>query len=124
MHNLCTHGQHLLVEMMFNRGAELNVKDRYNVTPIMCAAYNDHWHVVRSVSCRDKVEINTINMWDKKSLLHILASSTIELNAEQLNTIVHKCKALVNVQCSNGDTPLHIAVRNIKPLNIDVLLGE
>lgn len=72
---------------MWLSGANFDVVDNCNVSPVMAAAYGKKWDVVDKLVSENKVKIDTISAFDEKSLLHLIASSDNTLMLEILRLL-------------------------------------
>jgi ankyrin repeat protein len=75
-------------------------------TPLHIAAYGGHLEIVKKLSDRENMNFNAQNKTYGETPLH----RAIEANAmEVFDVLVHHPKVDVNVENTDGNTPLHLA---------------
>ncbi|RNA20216.1 myotrophin [Brachionus plicatilis] len=47
LHYACDYGQKEIIEYLLNRGANINVQDKYNISPLLAAIWENHVSCVK-----------------------------------------------------------------------------
>ena len=101
----CRDGRLSLVHALIQHGANVRGSTNYSDTPVMEAARNDHWDVVKALVIEYDYDVN-IRDSGGSSLLHI---ATAKGNKEAIEMLVNDCGMSVSLVDEGGNTPLHVA---------------
>jgi hypothetical protein len=77
-------------------GADINVTDNCNVSPVMVLAYSDEWSIIEKLIREHPVNLNYINLFDNWTILHIAAAS--EVLDDRTKFILDSANSYINYQ--------------------------
>ncbi|KAJ9458065.1 putative ankyrin repeat protein L93 [Diplonema papillatum] len=105
LHCACACGSVALVELLHQRGADLNIISKQGNTPLLVGAAKEQ--VVVEYLCRNGAQVNIAN-YDGTTPLHRAAEAA---NFDVVQYLVHH-EALVNAADGNGATPMVLAIQS------------
>ena len=73
----------------------MNSLDKYNVSPIMAAAYAGQWEFVAYLISSYHIDLDNVNTLDGRTILHLYAA---DYHKKEFPQIVFAAKDLVNHQ--------------------------
>ena len=97
--------------LLFERGAEVNRRDKHNQTPLLLALGRD-WFKLMRILLERGADTNAQN-YNGKTPLHILLECQTNNEEEALNSarLLFERGANVNRRDNDNETPLHLAMR-------------
>ncbi len=118
LHNAAYYGAHKVIQLLFKKNAQIDLKSSNGITPLYCAASGGHTEIVEMFLARD-TEVNSLSR-DEWSSLHGAAFGG---HTETVKTLLHH-NAHINQISKSGCSSLHLAAEQGKTKVIEILLDN
>jgi ankyrin repeat protein len=118
LHRAASHGHDTVVQLLLDRGADVNAADLYRRTPLHCASKNSHLEVVRLLLDQG-ANIDAANREGSTPLHEASQNGDVEIVQRLLDW-----GADVNAADRDGGTPLHCASRDDHGEVVRLLLDQ
>ena len=118
LHNAAYYGVHKVIQLLFNKNAQIDLKSSNGITPLYCAASGGHTEIVEMFLARD-TEVNSLSN-DEWSSLH---SASFGGHTETVKTLLHH-NAYIHQISKSGCSSLYLAAEQGKTKVIEILLDN
>lgn len=119
LHVACHQGRTDIVKYLLSKGADKDVKDEQDYSPLHHAAYGDRTGETVTVMLNTGTNVNVCDNKNKSTPLQLAVNQGNDAGVKALLTSRH-CD--VNRQDLAGDTPLHDAISKEKNTIVDLIL--
>jgi ankyrin repeat protein len=77
LHYACDYGQREIIDYLLSKGADINIQDKYNITPLLAAIWENHTACVKLLL--HKGANKNVRAPDGKSLLESTDNNEIKM---------------------------------------------